>query len=215
MKRDLIIGIVVSALIHAGFLFGVGRGGSAERAVVEEEPTIELVEMPQIEPEPPEVVESDEAETQPLEFAPPMQADVPSTVTVDSFVQPMQPPPPPSAPISQGAVTIPVNRTVPTGKMANLFNLSDLDQTPVPTYQVQPQYPYELKQAGVTGKVVLGFILDSHGNVRDIYVISSSNAAFEQPAIQALERWRFRPGRKAGKAVNTRMIQPFNFTLNR
>ena len=216
MKKDLIIGFVVSIGIHAGFLFGFGEGGEEERVVSEEAPTMELVEMPEIEPEPPEeIVEGDASEEVPLEFAPPMQADVPSTVTVDSFVQPMQPPPPPSAPVAHGAVTIPVHRTAPTTKLANLFDIKDLDQIPQPTYQAQPNYPYELKQQGVTGTVVLGFVVDSTGKVRDIYVVRSSNPGFERPAIEALEKWRFRAGKKTGKTVNTRMLQPFTFSVSK
>ena len=35
-----------------------------------------------------------------------------------------------------------------------------------------------------------------------------------QVAIQAVGKWTFRPGRKGGRAVNTRMQVPIVFSLN-
>ena len=101
MTRDLFIGIAVSILLHVGFLFGgeLLSSGPEEVAVVEEEPVIELMEMPPIEPEEPEIVEvTDDALPEEVpDIAPPMLADVPAQVQVDSFVQKIQPPPPPGS----------------------------------------------------------------------------------------------------------------------
>jgi protein TonB len=61
--------------------------------------------------------------------------------------------------------------------------------------------------------VVVGFIVDSSGNVVQAYVVRSSHREFEQPAVQAVSRWKFRPGRKGGRAVNTRMQVPIIFSI--
>lgn len=218
MNKDLIIGVISSVVIH---ILAIDPQGWFDAKKVEEQvevvqaAKVELMEMPEIEPPEPEVREAgDEPEEAPPEFAPPMQQDVPSLVTVDTpFQQVMAPPPPPSTPTSSGAITVPVNRNIGTGKIADLFDIKDLDQVPQATYQPQPQYPYEMKRAGVSGKVDIGFICDSSGNVRDPYIIKSSSPEFEEPALQAIRKWRFRPGKKGGKAVNTKMKQPMSFNL--
>ncbi|MGH8021156.1 MAG: energy transducer TonB [Opitutaceae bacterium] len=217
MNKDLIIGLIASFLIHGFVLFGQYIFPEEEVEVVEAPPppVVEILEMPELEPLEPEIVESDQTDEPPPEFAPPMQQDVPSIVTVDTpFQQVLQPPPPPDMATSASAIVVPVNRNIGRGSIANLFDISDLDKIPQPTYQPSPQYPYEMKRSGTTGSVEIGFIVDTGGSVRDAYVIRSSSPEFEDSALQAIRKWRFRPGKKGGKNVNTKMKQPLSFTLN-
>lgn len=219
MNKDLIIGVITSIVVHILAIDPAGwfdaKKVVKEEAVVEAA-KVELIEMPEIEPPEPEVqTEGDQSDEPPPEFAPPMQQDVPSLVTVDTpFQQVMAPPPPPSTPTSAGAITVPVNRNIGQGKIADLFDIKDLDQIPQARFQPAPQYPYEMKRAGVTGRVEVGFIVDTSGNVRDAYVIKSSSPEFEESALQAIRKWRFTPGKKGGRVVNTKMKQPLSFTLN-
>ncbi len=217
MNRDLIIGLIASFLIHGFVLFGQYIFPEKEVKVVEAPPppVVEILEMPDLEPIEPDIVEGEQTDEPPPEFAPPMQQDVPSIVTVDTpFQQILQPPPPPNMATSSAAITVPVNRNIGSGRIANLFDISDLDQIPQPTYQPPPQYPYEMKRSGTTGTVEVGFIVDTGGNVRDAYIIRSTSPEFEDASLQAIRKWRFRPGKKSGKNVNTKMKQPFSFTLN-
>lgn len=96
-----------------------------------------------------------------------------------------------------------------------IFDLRDLDRHPRPIFQSEPNYPYELRQAGVSGWVRVQFIVDSQGNVRQPRVDSSSHREFEQPAVDAVRNWRFEPGYKDGEAVNTRVLAPVNFSSRR
>ena len=114
-----------------------------------------------------------------------------------------------------GVVTIPVSpRTGNFGAgMRDLFNLSDLDQVPVPSFQSRPVYPFEMRRAGITGEVVVGFIVDSTGAVRDAYAVRSTQREFDAAAVQAVTKWKFRPGRRGGRAVNTRMQVPIVFSI--
>jgi protein TonB len=219
MTRDLIIGIVVSVLFHVGFLFGgeFFKGEPPPPEMAREETLIELMEMPVMEPDEPEVIEmSDEAPSDDIvDIAPPMLADMPSQVQVDSFVQQIQPPPPPGMERPTGIITIPTSpRTGNIGAgMRDLFDLANLDQVPVPRFQARPVYPFEMRRAGITGEVLVGFIVDSNGDVRDAYAIRSNQREFEAAAIQAVMKWKFRPGRKGGRAVNTRMQVPIVFSI--
>jgi periplasmic protein TonB len=215
-QYGLVVGVLVASGAHGLFLFGFNLSGGETRQVVEETSTIEI-EMPEVAQEDvdEEIIESDSAEEVPLEFAPPMLADVPSTVANATFTQKLQPPPPPSTPVSRGELRIPVNRAPPTSKLTNLIDIKDLDQRPQVLNSIDPQYPYDLKREGVTGSVMLEFIVDTNGKALDIWVVESTHPGFEQAAIQALSKWKFRPGKKGGKTVNTKRVrQLLKFSLN-
>ena len=212
MRRDLIIGLIVSLAIHGGsaWLSQVMKAGPHKAVKQEEEKVIQL-EMPKIEPDEPEKVETEEPIT-PLDIAPPMQQDMPQLVQVDSFVQPVQPPPPEGLKPMTGAIVIPQgNRGL--GRGIEVFDLSKLDQIPIAKFQPSPQYPFEMRRAGVTGEVVVDFIVDSNGDVRNAYAARSTQREFESSAVTAVGKWKFRPGKKGGRAVNTHMQVPVGFTL--
>ena len=59
-----------------------------------------------------------------------------------------------------------------------------------------------MRRAGITGEVTVGFIVDSDGDVQNAYVVSPSQREFEAAALQAVSKWKFRPGKKGGKSVN-------------
>jgi len=117
-------------------------------------------------------------------------------------------------------IAIPGARGGPSGTgagigqgLANLFNLADLDQAPSPTVRVAPVYPYEMRRAGMSGEVLVGFIVDSTGQVRDVHAVRSSRREFADEAVRAVLQWKFSPGRRSGVPVNTRMQVPLVFNL--
>jgi RNA polymerase sigma factor (sigma-70 family) len=85
------------------------------------------------------------------------------------------------------------------------------DRLPRPSAQPAPLYPPELQQAGISGEVVVGFIVDAKGAVQNVAVIHSTQPEFEAAALQAVSQWQFDPGLKGGRAVNTRMQAPITF----
>ncbi len=213
MRRDLIIGFLISLLIHGGVMFGdklIKFQPKAKKAAAPP-PKIELIEMPKLEPEEPEVVEQNEDLPKP-EFIPPMQMDVPQVITDTSFVQQIQPPPPENIKPTSGIVNIPADRNQFKG--IEVFDLSKLDQQPVARFQARPQYPFEMRRAGIAGEVVVDFIVDNNGDVQNAFSMRSSQREFENAAIQAVSKWKFKPGRKGGRNVNTHMQVPIVFTLN-
>jgi protein TonB len=215
MRRDLIIGIIVSIALHGGaaWLSESFKGGPKKQAAKEEAPTIQLMEMPKIEPDEPEKTESDDEPQAVVDFAPPMQTDVPQIVQLDSFVQQVQPPPPENMKPNVGVISIPQGRATGLGRGVEIFDPSKLDQQPVARAKVPPQYPFEMRRAGITGDVLVEFIVDSNGDVRNAFAVRSTQREFEAAAIQAVSKWKFRPGKKGGRAVNTRMQQPISFSL--
>jgi len=215
MRRDLIIGLLVSILIHGGALYGdklINFKVKAKAKVVEKE-NIELIEMPKIEPDEPDKPQ-DEPEEAKLDYTPPTQIDTPQVVTDASFVQQMQPPPPDSLKLNTGMLDIASNRDNSSFRGMEVFDISKLDQIPQPRFQQRPQYPFEMRRAGIAGEVVVDFIVDSEGVVQNAFAYKSSQREFESAAVQAVSKWTFKPGRKNGKNVNTHMQVPIVFTLN-
>jgi protein TonB len=214
MNRDLILGIVISAILHLGIFFGdrLMPKPTVVKKVVEEIPKVQLMEMPKIEEEP-EIIETNE-EVKPLDLAPPMQQDVPQLVQPDSFVQKIQPPPPEGLTISASMNIVPEIRDPNMFKGMKVFDPSMLDQQPQPRFQAKPQYPFEMRRAGIAGEVVVDFIVDNNGDVQNAFALRSSQREFEAAAVQAVSKWKFKAGRKGGKEVPTHMQVPIVFTLN-
>lgn len=212
MRRDLIIGILLSVLLHGGVAM-IGKAPPKPKPKEEPAPTIELMKMPEIEPEEIQKNEDQEQDQTPVEFAPPMQTDVPQIVQLDSFVQQVQPPPPEGMKPNVGIISIPTGSRTGLGKGIEIFDISKLDQIPQAKVRVQPQYPFEMRRAGITGEVLVEFIVDANGDVRNAFAVRSSQREFEAAAVQAVSKWKFRPGKKGGRNVNTRMQQPISFSL--
>ena len=215
MNKDIIIGLVVSISVHLLALNPfAGKNAPPKREAVAKEEIIQMEMTPLDEEEDKEV---EELQDEPVEnvLAPPSLVDLPTQVTVTSFTQPLQPPPPPGMTASKGAINIPVN---PPGAnfgkgMKDLFDTNNLDQKPVARVQNPPQYPYEMSRAGISGEVVVEFIISLAGDVVDTRVVRSSHREFEVPALQAVAKWKFKAGRKGGKNVNTRASQLIEFNL--
>ncbi len=216
MRRDLILGIIISVLVHGGVAFfgNVFSGRHRAPPPKDDEPKIQVIEMPKIEPDEPDPVDDAQQQQQPQDFAPPQLADVPQMVTDTSFVQQIQPPPPDNVAINRSAVIIPQNAGNFAKGIGQVFDISQLDRPPVPTVQGQPQYPFEMRRAGISGQVMVDFIVDVQGNVRNAYAVSSTQREFEQAAVTAVAKWHFRPGQRGGHAVAVHMQVPVVFSLN-
>jgi periplasmic protein TonB len=215
MRRDFILGLIVSLILHSSVLFGDKfiKFAPKPKAQKVEEPKIQIMEMPKLEPDEPEKVEASD-DQKPIDLAPPMQTDVPQLATDTSFVQKIQPPPPEGITPSASVNVIPEVRDTSQFRGMQVFDISKLDQTPVPKYQARPQYPFEMRRAGIAGEVLVDFLVDTAGDVQNAYAAKSSQREFEQAAVQAVSKWKFKPGRKGGRDVVTHMQVPIVFTLN-
>ncbi len=115
-----------------------------------------------------------------------------------------------------GDFTVKLSVGQATSSMAaqdDIFALADLDQSPRATFQPAPQYPAQLKKRKIQGTVYVLFIVDKDGRVRDPKIQKSDNAELDVHAMNAVKKWRFEPGKVAGKAVQFRMRVPMTFAL--
>lgn len=93
------------------------------------------------------------------------------------------------------------------------FDVSDLEKRPEAVSQTPPAYPAELRKAKIEGVVTLVFVLTEQGQVEAPRVETSTRAEFEKPALDAVRKWRFRPGMKDGQAVRTYVRIPIRFRV--
>jgi len=69
--------------------------------------------------------------------------------------------------------------------------------------RVEPAYPRIAVISRVAGVVRVECIIDKNGRVSSPRILSSSFAAFDQPVLDALQRWTFAPGTLHGQPVDT------------
>lgn len=72
---------------------------------------------------------------------------------------------------------------------------------PVPEYKPEPEYSEEARKAKHQGTVMLQIVVDEKGVPRDIRVVRKLGLGLDEKAIEAVSKWRFKPGMKDGKPV--------------
>ncbi|MGD1074062.1 MAG: energy transducer TonB [Bryobacteraceae bacterium] len=71
----------------------------------------------------------------------------------------------------------------------------------------------EARKAKYSGTVPLSMVVDQEGRARDIHVLKSLGMGLDEKAIEAVQKWKFKPGMKGGQAVNARAQIEVNFRL--
>jgi periplasmic protein TonB len=79
--------------------------------------------------------------------------------------------------------------------------------------KVEPEYSEEARKAKYSGTVLLSIVVDEHGLPRNIKVIRPVGLGLDEKAIDAVSRWRFRPGLKGGRAVAVQANIEVSFRL--
>ena len=149
------------------------------------------------------------------------------------------------------AAALKTRMTAVTRAEAAALATPKLDRMPVPKQQVRPNYPAAARAAGVSGEVVVDFIVDAEGNVRNAFVAKAGESGerphvklvnfvvaaagvdgatgagpgrseaeakamaeeFGAAAVAAVSQWKFEPGMKGGRKVNTLQQVPIVFSL--
>ncbi|HET9383696.1 MAG TPA: energy transducer TonB [Gemmatimonadales bacterium] len=72
-------------------------------------------------------------------------------------------------------------------------------------------YPDSLRRKGITGRVLLEFVVDTLGRVEPgVQVLESADTLLVAPAIEMISSARFAPGRTHGRAVRALMSMGLN-----
>lgn len=76
------------------------------------------------------------------------------------------------------------------------------------------QYPSDANESGISGKVILQFVIETDGHLSAIKVIQSLNKSCDEAAISALKKSpRWRPGFQNGIPVRVRYSIPIHFHI--
>ncbi|MFW5498805.1 MULTISPECIES: energy transducer TonB [unclassified Maridesulfovibrio] len=107
--------------------------------------------------------------------------------------------------------------SIPRMKLGGVgFEIDEVDEVPQIIRNYPPEYPYGAKRKRIEGDVVVRMLVNSKGNPVNLSIYSASpSGIFEQAALKAAKRWRFRPGKYHGEDVDTWVLLPFKFELTR
>ncbi len=206
----VVLAVFVSVGLHAAALLGFNhRAPKARPVVVDDGPLIQM-EMPDLHEDEEKPVESLD-DSEPMDspaIAVPMLADVPTIVPVNAFVQPLDFTPQLNVdPNTVRMNAIPVNIARGSGtaeKLGKIFDVSQLDRQPQAVFQPAPSFPTELRNEFPESAVTLEFIINTKGEVLMPRAVSARHRRFEEAAINGVLKWKFKPGYKGGRPVNTR-----------
>jgi TonB family protein len=77
----------------------------------------------------------------------------------------------------------------------------------------EPSYTEEARAAKIQGTVLLRLVVRADGTTGQIRVLRSLDVGLDQRAVEAVSRWRFKPGMKDGKPVAVETTLEVSFHL--
>jgi len=84
---------------------------------------------------------------------------------------------------------------------------------PVLLWKIDPEYSEDARKAKLQGTVFLRIEVDTNGQARHITVRQGMGLGLDEKAIDAVSRWRFRPGTVNGKPAVVVAFVEVNFRL--
>ncbi len=82
---------------------------------------------------------------------------------------------------------------------------------PMVIFKVDPKYPQQARPYRISGASVLDVTVDANGIPFNIRVVRAAGYGLDQQAVEAIRRWRFRPGSRNGTPVNSHVGVQVNF----
>ena len=201
------------AVLHGAIVAGVVRGvtvpvSTAPAPLVDT--TVFVVEAPRLAPSAPDQSEG-ETVTAPAFDIPTVPNAVPADLpplTLGPALDPER--------LRRALVRgLPGRAVGPPAQAEGIAGVSEVDIPAAAIHQPSPRYPRALQLAGIEGRVLVEFIIDTTGHLEpgSAKVLASTHRGFEPAAVETLERSLFRPARIAGRAVRQRTLQAIGFRI--
>ena len=76
------------------------------------------------------------------------------------------------------------------------------------------QYPKEAMEKGISGRVMVGFIVEKDGSISETEVVKGIGGGCDEEAVRvvkAMPKWK--PGKEKGKPVRVSYMMPITFRL--
>ena len=80
-------------------------------------------------------------------------------------------------------------------------------------WKVDPDYSEPARRAKIQGTVLLRVEIGKDGQVGDMRVDQGIGLGLDEKAMEAVRRWKFRPGMRNGRAVATIAVVEVHFRL--
>jgi|GEM_PF-897859 len=80
-------------------------------------------------------------------------------------------------------------------------------------YQVDPAFSEKARRARFSGKVQIGFTLDTAGIPHDLWIIRRAGMGLDDQAAEAVSQYRFAPATCNGNPIPTSLSVDVNFTI--
>src|SRR5262249_52331794 len=84
---------------------------------------------------------------------------------------------------------------------------------PAVLFKIGPEYSEEGRKAKYSGTVILYIEVDQTGHARNMRVVKGIGLGLDEKAIEAVNKWKFKPGMKDGKPVVVAAHIEVNFRL--
>jgi TonB family protein len=115
----------------------------------------------------------------------------------------------------------PESSATPPVDSENGYELAQVDVLPRPLntraleQEMARAYPAGLRDEGVEGTVQVRFRVEPNGTTSNHTVTHSTNTAFDEPTLRAIQVLRFRPARVGGRAVRAWVDLPIQWSTGR
>jgi protein TonB len=105
------------------------------------------------------------------------------------------------------------NGSLPQAQSDNGLVMRVEDRPARQTSEIAPVYPPSAREEGITGTVMVEFVVSPTGAVNSAHAVSSPDARLSEAAVAAVLQWQFAPELKAGSPVSSRLRQAITFDL--
>jgi len=99
------------------------------------------------------------------------------------------------------------------GVGGGVFRVGGGVSAPVLLSKVEPEYSEEARKAKYQGTVLLYIEVDPSGKAVNIRVVRSLGLGLDEKAMEAVKKWKFKPGYKNGQPVTVQATIEVNFRL--
>ena len=86
---------------------------------------------------------------------------------------------------------------------------------PVPLETPLPEYPANMRESGNVGEVEVLVVVSETGSVDWVAVADSTHGEIEEPALEAIKKWRFSPGAIDGEPHGIRCVVTVTFNAGK
>ena len=212
---------ITSVIVHILIIFGAVKATSGAAETLQkviQDTTMVFLEPPKApepppEQPPPEAVVAANPPPQGFQVVTP-PADIPTEIPPVNLNEKFDPRDFTGKGVEGGIGTGVVGGTGPVLE-GEVFLAAEVDETPQTAGACSPEFPPVMKSAGIPGRVVMQFVVNTDGKVDpgSLKIMNSTHKAFEDPAKEAILKCPFKPGRSRGQPVRVLVQQAISFKL--